>query len=99
MVLRETSYWGALALGGKLHGASGKSVFWDARSPPVAVPFRVRSRIAKRTGRGLHMVAISESLKGRRYGRFESFYEPVRRSVIQRVGLKLPNYLLEDMVP
>ena len=47
------------------------------------------------------MVAISESMNGHHYGRFESFYAPVRRSVIERekAGLKLPNYLLEDMAP
>ena len=45
------------------------------------------------------MVSISESLNGHRYGRFESFYVPVRRSVIERVGPKLPDYLLEDMAP
>lgn len=99
MVLRETSYWGALSLGGKLHGASGKSVFWDAVTPPVGVPFRARSRIGKRTQRGLHMLTVSESLIGRRYGKFEAFYVPVRRSFIQKAGMKLPDYLIEDMVP
>ena len=98
MVLRETSYWGALALSGKLHGAEGRSTF-DANSPPIGVPFRARSRIVKRTRRGVRMVTVSESLKGRRYGRFESLYVPVKRSYIERAGLELPEYLLEDMEP
>jgi hypothetical protein len=45
------------------------------------------------------MVTISESLEGRRYGKFESLYVPVKRSAIERAGLKLPEYLLEDMEP
>jgi hypothetical protein len=45
------------------------------------------------------MVAVSESMNGHQYGRFESSYVPVRRSVIKKVGLKLPDYLLEDIAP
>ena len=99
MVLRETSYWGALELGGKVHGAGTTSVFRVFASPPVNVPFRTSSRIAKRTRRGLHMVAVSESLKGRRYGMLQTFYLPVKRSFVKRVGLQLPDYLLNDMDP
>lgn len=98
LVLRETSYWGALTLGNKIHRSGGKSVFLEENgSPPVSIPFRARSRIMKRTRRGLLMVAVSESLKGRRYGSFESFYLPVKRAAVMRARLKLPNYLLEDM--
>lgn len=99
MILRETSYWGALTLGGKIHHCGVKSVFREIDSPPVRVPFRAKSRIVKRTRRGLHMVAVSESLKGRPYGRFEAFYIPVKRSHVKEAGLKLPDYLLEDMDP
>jgi hypothetical protein len=99
MVLRETSYWGALTLGNKVHSSGGKSVFWETSSPPVLAAFRVRSRIKRRTRRGLHMVAVSESLKGRPYGRFESFYVPAKRSAVKSKGLRLPSYLLEDMDP
>jgi hypothetical protein len=45
------------------------------------------------------MVAVSESLKGRPYARFESFYAPAKRSEVKKKGLKLPRYLLEDMDP
>ena len=97
MALRETSYWGALALGGKIHHCGAKSVFHEIDSPPVRVPFRAKSRIVKRTDCGLHMVAVSESLKGRPYGRFEALYVPAKRSQVEEAGLKLPGYLLEDM--
>jgi hypothetical protein len=99
MVLRETCYWGALTLGGKLHGSGGKSVFRETSSPPVLKPFRARSRIKRRTRRGLHMIALSESLTGRPYARFESFYIPVKRSAVKSKGLRLPSYLLEDIGP
>ena len=99
LILRETSYWGALILGDKIHSSGGKSVFLEVNSPPILVPFRARSRIKRRTRRGLHMVTVSESLKGRPYGRFESFYLPVKRSEVKSEGLKLPSYLLEDMDP
>jgi len=45
------------------------------------------------------MVTVSESLKGKRYGKFESLYVPVKRAEIERAGLKLPDYLLEDIEP
>ena len=99
LVLRETAYWGALGLSGKLHRLSGKSVFLDRRSPPLRVPFRARARITKRTRRGLHMAVVSESLEGKFYAEFEGLYVPVKRSSIMRSGLKVPNYLLEDMAP
>ena len=53
----------------------------------------------RRTRRGLHMVTVSESLKRQPYGRFEAFYLPVKKSQVMKAGLKLPNYLLEDMEP
>jgi hypothetical protein len=42
---------------------------------------------------------VSESLKAQPYGRFEAFYLPVKRSQIIKAGVKLPNYLIEDMQP
>jgi hypothetical protein len=45
------------------------------------------------------MLAVSESLNGHHYGKFEAFYVPVRRSAIQKSGVKLPVYLIEDMAP
>jgi hypothetical protein len=99
MVLRETSYWGALSLGGKIHGAGTRSVLRFFTSPPVGVPFRARSKIVKRTRRGVHILAVSESLKEHLYGTLQTFYTPVRRSHIKKAGLKLPTYLLEDMDP
>lgn len=99
LILRETSYWGALALGGTLHHCGVTSVLREVDSPRVGVPFRARSHIARRTRRGLHMVTVSESVKGQPYGRFEAFYEPVKRSNVVKAGLKLPEYLFEDMEP
>jgi len=99
LILRETSYWGALALGGTLHHCGVTSLLREVGSPLVGAPFRARSRIAKRTRRGLHMVTVSESMKAQPYGRFEAFYLPVRRSHVMKTGLKLPNYLIEDMEP
>ncbi len=99
MILRETSYWGALTLGGTLHHCGVTSILREVESPPVGVPFRARSRIVKRTRRGLHMVTVSESMKAQPYGRFEALYLPVKRSHVMKAGLILPNYLLEDMEP
>jgi len=100
MVLRETSYWGALELGGKVHGAGTRSVLRIFASPPVSVPFRTRSRIKKRTRRGLHITAVSESLDGKkRYGVLQTIYLPAKRSFVERAGLQLPDYLLNDMDP
>lgn len=99
LILRETSYWGALTLGGKVHGGKGKAILRTDGSPRVGVPFRVRSRIVKRTTRGLHMVAVSESLNGRPYARLNMFFAPTKRSDVKKASVKLPNYLLEDMDP
>ena len=99
LILRETSYWGALTLSGTLHHCGVTSVLREVGSPPVGVPFRARSRIARRTRRGLHMVTVSESMKKRPFGRFEAFYQPVKKSNVMNAGLKLPEYLLDDMAP
>ena len=99
LILRETSYWGALALSGTLHHCGATSVLREIDSPRVNESFRARARIMKRTRRGLHMITISESLKRQPYGRFEAFYLPVKRSHVMKAGLKLPTYLLEDMEP
>lgn len=99
MILRETNYWGALTLGGRVHGGRGKAVLRTFGSPRVGLPFRARSRIAKRTRRGIHMSAVSESLDGRRFAKLDMFFAPVRRSDVKRAGIQLPDYLLEDMDP
>ena len=99
LILRETSYWGALTLGGTLHHCGATSVLPRRRLPTRGSPFCARSRIVKHTRRGLHMVAVTESMKAQPYGRFEAFYLPVKRSHVMKVGLKLPSYLFEDMEP
>jgi hypothetical protein len=45
------------------------------------------------------MVAISEPLGGRPYAKLEMFFVPIRRSDAKKAGVKLPDYLLEDMDP
>jgi len=96
-VLFETCYWGALELTGKVQVADGPIAYVHQRLPRVGVPFTVRARIA--TSEPLKLVAESVSDQGKPLGRIEIGFKPASRAGIDRAGLKLPQYLLDDMAP
>ena len=96
-VLFETCYWAALELTGKVHVASGPQVYEHKRLPRVGVPFTVRARIL--TMEPLKLVAESTSADGRPLGRAECGMALASRAGIERAGIQLPTYLLDEMAP
>ena len=99
MVMMETSYWTALTLTGKVMTVSGPTTFESVRLPRVGIPFRTRARITSRDPMGVHILCSSEGGTGKSHGTLESNWRPASRSAVERAGLSLPAYLLEDMEP
>lgn len=99
MVLSETSYWTALTLGGRVHTVTGPIGFEMVRLPRVGWPFRSRARIMGREGDVLRITCAAESADGRPHATMTSTYRRAKRSLVEKAGLALPDYLLEDMDP
>lgn len=96
-VLFETCYWAALELTGKVHVADGDIGYVHQRLPRVGVPFVARARIV--ASEPLTLLAESATEEGKPLGRLEVRFKPASRAGIERSGLKLPQYLLDDMAP
>ncbi len=99
MTMMETSYWTALALGGRVHSASGPMTFEPMRLPRVGKPFRSRARLAAAEGDRLRVTCVAESADGRPHATLSSTWRRATRSSVEKAGLSLPAYLLEDMDP
>ncbi|MHB8605993.1 MAG: hypothetical protein ACYDCK_12135 [Thermoplasmatota archaeon] len=98
-VLYEASYWCALELGGRVMNSVGDVVYTPKRLPPTGAPFRVRARLSERSEDGAKTFAQSESLEGKPYGTVAGSWRRASRARIEKAGLALPDYLLEDMDP
>ncbi len=99
LVMSETSYWTALTLGGRVHTVSGPIAFEMVRLPRVGRTFRARARLVNREGEGLRIDCVAESADGRRHATMSSSWSRATRSSVERAGLALPGYLLEDIYP
>jgi hypothetical protein len=99
MVMMETSYWAALTLTGKVMTVSGPTTFEAIRLPRVGIPFRTRAHITSRDPTGFHILCSSERASGKSHATLEGGWRPASRSAVERAGLSLPAYLLEDMEP
>jgi hypothetical protein len=98
-VLFETSYWAALTLGGKVHVAHGEQRFAQQRLPRVGLPFVARARVLEQGPAGLRIEAVSETVEGKAIGRLDTAWRTESRARIEKSGLKLPSYLLDEMEP
>lgn len=100
-VLFEACYWAALEITGKVHvAAAGKpQTYSHERLPRVGQPFHVRARIARREGATLVMEAESRRADGKPIGRSVGHFEPASRAAVERSGIQLPRYLLDEMAP
>lgn len=96
-VLFETCYWAALELTGKIHVANGEIHYVHERLPRVGVPFVCRARVITREP--LKIVGETATAEGKPLGRIEIGFKPASRAGIERSGVKLPQYLLDDMMP
>lgn len=99
LVLMETSYWAALTLGGRVHTMTGPATYEPLRLPRVGKTFRARARLAGAEGDRLHISCIAEDANGRAHATLTSTWERASRAAVERAGLSLPGYLLEDMDP
>lgn len=95
--LFETCYWAGLELTGKVHVADGAQVFDQKRLPRVGVPFIIRARIVSRDP--LRLVAESTTAEGKPCARLETTMRLASRAATERAGIKLPQYLLDEMAP
>ena len=99
MTLMETSYWAALTLGGRVHTVSGPVAFEPLRLPRVGRSFRSAARIVGRGEEGLRIECVAADAAGKRYATMASGWRRASRSGVEKAGLELPGYLLEDMDP
>lgn len=99
LVLMETSYWAALTLGGRVHTMTGPATYEPLRLPRVGKTFRARARLAGSEGDRLHISCIAEDANGRPHATLTSTWEKASRAAVEKAGLSLPAYLLEDMDP
>ena len=97
MVLYEVSYWTALTLGGRLMVSTGPGTYAHRRLPRVGRTYVARARLGPRTPEGLRVDATSATEDGKPCGTLTSFWRPVTREEIDRAGLTLPEYLLEEI--
>lgn len=96
-VLFETCYWAALEMTGKVQVADGPISYVHQRLPRVGVPFTARARVV--SSEPLKIVAESTTHEGKALGRIEVSFKAASRAGVERAGIKLPQYLLDDMAP
>ncbi len=99
LVLLETSYWAALTLGGRVHTVTGPATYEPSRLPRVGKPFRTRARLAGSTGADLRIACVAEDANGRAHATMTSGWRRASRAAVEKAGISLPAYLLEDMDP
>lgn len=98
-VLYEASYWAALTFGGKLWVSTGPVTYSADRLPRVGEIHTVRARLVERTGSTLRARAESHGPRERLCGTLDSSWRPARRALIERAGIPLPAYLLDEIDP
>jgi len=99
LVLMETSYWAALTLGGRVMTVSGPVTFEFTRLPRVGVPFVSRASFEARTGGHPQVTCLAETVTGKSLATMNSSWQRESRAAVEKAGILLPPYLLEDMDP
>lgn len=97
--LFETAYWAALELTTRVHVATGAQTFDQRRLPRVGVPFTAHARIVARDADGVSVRVESRTAEGKPCATLESRFRPESRARVEKSGLALPAYLLDDMAP
>ena len=99
MVLYEVSYWAALQLGGRLMVSTGPGTYEHQRLPRVGRPHLARARLGPTEGALRSVVASTETAEGKPCGSLRTTWRPVVRSEVERAGLVLPTYLIDEIPP
>jgi len=97
-VLYEVSYWTALTLGGRLMVSVGPGTYEHRRLPRVGRPHVARGRLGSDSPEGRVVLASTETEDGRQCGSLTTLWRPATRAEVDRAGLTLPDYLLEEIV-
>jgi hypothetical protein len=98
-VLYEVSYWTALELGGRLMVSTGPGTYAHRRLPRAGGLYIARARLGPSVAEGLTVEATTESEEGKPCGTLRTFWRPVERAEIERAGLTLPSYLVDEIRP
>jgi hypothetical protein len=97
-ILYEVSYWSALTLGHRLMVSVGPATYVSHRLPRVGRPHVARARLGPQK-EGHHTVtATTETVEGMPCGTLETMWRIIERAEIDRAGLHLPQYLLDELV-
>ena len=98
-VMMETSYWAALTLGGRVMTVHGPVTYEMHRLPRVGNPFQARARILESDVTGTQLECVAQGAHGRPYATMASSWVRESRARVEKAGIALPAYLLEDMDP
>lgn len=98
-VLMETSYWAALTLGGRVMTVRGPVAFEAPRLPRVGRTFRARARLLESAGQEPGIECVAEDANGRLHATMTTSWQRASRARVEKAGITLPDYLLEDMDP
>ena len=99
LVMMETSYWAALTLGGRVMTVRGPVTYEMLRLPRVGRTFQARARIESATAAGIGIRCVAEDAKARPHASMQSSWVRESRALVEKAGIRLPPYLLEDMDP
>ncbi len=97
MVLYEVSYWTALTLGGRLMVSTGPGTYEHRRLPRVGRAHVARARLGEPTPEGQVVNATTETAEGKPCGSLRTLWRPVTSAEVERAGLNLPSYLLDEI--
>ena len=99
LVMMETSYWTALTLGGRVMTVRGPVTYESLRLPRAGRTFRARARIDEKAKPEFRIRCVAEDANGRAHATMTSSWVRESRALVEKAGITLPAYLLEDMDP
>ncbi len=98
-VLYDLSYWAALTFAGKVMIAGGEAVLNQGRLPRVGHPCTATAVRVSGDASSMVIRAVTKNDRGNECGALETRWKPASRAAVERAGIQLPQYLLEDMDP
>ena len=96
-ILYEVSYWGALSLSGRVLTSFGPATFEQLRLPRVGEVTTATAR--KAAEEPFTIEAVTTSPDGKPQATLRTTWRPASRARIEKSGLNLPSYLLDEMEP
>ncbi len=97
-LLYETSYWTALTLGPGVMVADGQLTFDERTVPRVGKTVTTRGFLEAAVEERYRVRAVSLGEDGRHLATLEGYWRAVSRGEIERAGIELPEYLMDELV-